>query len=135
AGAVKVLDLGLARLRASSEGPRGDLTQQGVVMGTPDYIAPEQIDDASRADTRADIYSLGCTLYQLLTASVPFPTASILDKLNGHKQGEPVPLTSLRPELPAPLVAVLQTMMAKDPARRYQTFAEVIQALAPFASV
>src|SRR5262249_1052812 len=67
AGTVKVLDLGLARLREPSGGTRGDLTQEGMLMGTPDYIAPEQIDDAAQADTRADIYSLGCTLYHLLT--------------------------------------------------------------------
>jgi serine/threonine protein kinase len=108
------------------------LTRLGAVMGSPDTIAPEQIADAHAADIRADIYSLGCTLYHLLAGQPPFP-GSVLEKLHGHAAQQPRPLTDLRPDLPAGLAAVLDRMLAKDPARRYQTPADVADALAPFA--
>ncbi len=127
-GQVKILDFGLARL--ASELPGGVATQEGWVLGTPDYIAPEQAEDSRQADIRADIYSLGCTLYHLLTGTPPFPTGTFLQKIKAHQTQAPRPLTEWRPDVPAELVAVVERMMAKDTAQRYQTPAEVAQALA-----
>jgi hypothetical protein len=103
-----------------------------MMMGTPDYIAPEQTLDAARADIRADIYSLGCTLYYLLTGSPPFKGRSQFELLQAHHSTEATPLDRLRADVPAELAAVVAKMMAKDPARRYQKPVEVAQALAPF---
>jgi hypothetical protein len=147
-GQVKILDFGLARLvseAASALSPAGDdfssdtgvsrhLTQMGVVMGTADYMAPEQATDAHAADIRADIYSLGCTLYYLLTGRTPFPDGTVLDKLLAHGQRTPKPLSDFRTDVPAALARVVERMMAKDPARRYQTPAEVAAALQPFVA-
>ncbi len=101
-------------------------------IGTPDYLAPEEILDACRADIRADIYSLGCTLYRFLTGEVPFPGGTIKDKLRGHLGRSPVPLAEVRPDVPPELARVVERMMAKELIHRYQTPAEVVQALAPF---
>jgi WD40 repeat protein/serine/threonine protein kinase len=115
-------------------GPAAEpLTRLGIVMGSPDYIAPEQVADAHGADVRADIYSLGCTLYFLLAGRPPFQ-GSVAQKLRAHKAEPPPPLRGLRPDLPPELVAVVGRMLAKDPARRFQTPAEAAQALAPFAA-
>jgi predicted Ser/Thr protein kinase len=145
--AVKILDFGLARFARETAPPSsiapgappkapeaGDLTQLGDVMGTPDYIAPEQIRDARLADIRADIYSLGCTLYHLLRGQVPFPGMSGLDKLMAHHEKEPRPLSEFRQDLPAGLVQVIQRMMAKNPDQRYQTPAAVAEALAVYTT-
>jgi serine/threonine-protein kinase len=135
-GVLKLLDLGLARLHggASDPPPSGELTQAGTTMGTPDYMAPEQADDFHRADIRADLYSLGCTLYYLLTARPPFPGPSAREKAEQHRAATAVPVESLRPEVPAALAAVVRQLMAKDPKGRYQTPAEALAALAPFAA-
>lgn len=132
---VKVLDLGLARLQADlqTEVPVTPLTQPGLVMGTPDYMAPEQARDPRQADIRADIYSLGCTGYHLLTGQLPFPHPSLVEKLFRHRQVEPEPLENLRPELPEGLPAVIRRMMAKEPEDRFQEPREVAVSLAPFA--
>ncbi len=132
-GTVKVLDFGLARvLREQAAAPPDPLTGEGAVMGTADYIAPEQARDSRQADIRADIYSLGCTLYHLLAGRVPFPGGTAIDKIVRHSGEEPEPLSRLRPDLPAGLARVVGKMMARDPAARYQTPAEVAAALAPF---
>jgi formylglycine-generating enzyme required for sulfatase activity len=128
---VKVLDFGLAK--ATREGPLdGSLTQEGQMLGTPDYIAPEQSLNATKADIRADVYSLGCTLYYLLSGGPPFSGSSLYEVLQAHHSMEARPLNLLRPEVPWELAAVVGKLMAKDPARRYQTPAEVAQALKPF---
>jgi serine/threonine-protein kinase len=130
-GVVKVLDLGLARL-ASVESflePSTTLTQEGAVMGTPDFIAPEQARDSHSADIRADIYSLGCTLYFLLTGKVPFPGGSLTEKLLKHQLDAPRPLRGLRAEVPPAVAAVVDKLMAKRPEDRYQSPAEVAAAL------
>jgi WD40 repeat protein len=129
-GLVKVLDFGLARLR--SERKRAGLTQVDSFMGTPEYVAPEQAADARQADTRADIYSLGCTLYALLAGRPPFQEDTVVKLVLAHIEREPRPLHELRPDVPAELSAVVSKMLAKDPARRYQRPIEVAQALAPF---
>jgi hypothetical protein len=129
---VKVLDFGLAALTAE-RGPDG-LTSANVVMGTPDYMAPEQAEDARAADIRADVYSLGCTLYELLTGQVPYPAPTGLRKVLAHRD-KPLPsVRDLRPEVPPELAEVLARMLFKRPADRYQTPGEVAEALAPFAT-
>src|SRR5690348_3127396 len=117
---VKILDFGLAKARHEKEGksrslPDGDrkLTKVGAVMGTPDYIAPEQILDAGSADIRADLYSLGCTLYFLLTAGPPFPANNLYALLYAHQSAEATPLNKLRKEVPPELAAVVARLMAK----------------------
>jgi serine/threonine protein kinase len=142
-GQVKILDFGLARLAsetradlAAGPGPgvRGNaLTNLGDVMGTPDYMAPEQAQDASQADIRADIYSLGCTLYFLLTGQTPYSPGTARAKLLAKQTVAPQPITKWRGDLPAALVQVIEKMMARDPGQRYQTPAAVVKALAPFA--
>jgi uncharacterized protein (TIGR03067 family) len=152
-GQVKILDFGLARFVMESapagallptEGDSAQtsdpdskakpLTQIGVVMGTPDYIAPEQAQDSHQADIRADIYSLGCTLYDMLVGHAPFPDGNAVQKIKAHLHKTPPPLKTLRRDVPLELVRVIERMMAKEPAQRYQTPAEAAAALAPFAS-
>jgi hypothetical protein len=108
------------------------MTGTGLVLGTVDYIAPEQADNARQADIRSDIYSLGCTLYHLLAGQPPFPTGTSLQKVMAHVEKKPQPLTELRPDLPEGFMPVLERMMAKNPKHRYQTPAEVALALEPF---
>jgi tRNA A-37 threonylcarbamoyl transferase component Bud32 len=130
-GQIKILDFGLARL-ASERGNRQGLTQVGSFMGTPEYVAPEQATDARSADIRADIYSLGCTLFCLLAGRPPFVEDTAVKLVLAHLEKEPPPLRSLRPEVPEGLAAVVARMLAKQSARRYQTPGEVAMALAPF---
>lgn len=143
-GQIKLLDFGLARFArdqaaggttagGSSSGAPMGMTMAGTVLGTPDYIAPEQVFDSRQADIRSDIYSLGCTLYFLLTGQPPFPPGSATQKLGWHQTNAPRPMEASRHDLPVELIAVVEKMMAKDPARRFQTPAEVAQALAPWA--
>ncbi len=128
---VKILDFGLAKV-ISEATAQLSLTASGAYMGTPEYCAPEQATDARQADTRADIYSLGCTLYALLAGRPPFQgDVAVLTAL-AHMSKEPTPLPEVRPEVPAELWAVVARTLAKDPAQRYQTPAELAQALAPF---
>jgi hypothetical protein len=126
---VKILDFGLAKA-TREKGAQMDLTGSGVMMGTPDYMAPEQARDAASADIRADVYSLGCTLYYLLTGKPPFKGRSFFEVLQAHQVEEATPVEQVRPEVAAELAAVVKKMMARDPAQRYQAPAEVAQALA-----
>jgi serine/threonine protein kinase len=128
---VKVLDFGLAKV-TSEQRIDGTLTQQGQMLGTPDYIAPEQTLDAQKADIRADIYSLGCTLYHLLTGKPPFQGDSLYEVLQAHHSVDAKPLNLVRPDVPVELASVVAKMMAKEPKHRYQTPADVTQALRPF---
>jgi serine/threonine protein kinase len=137
---VKILDFGLARLPHTADGSRvggasnGPLTGAGAVLGTADYIAPEQADDPRAADIRADIYALGCTLFHLLAGRPPFPEGTVAQKLDRHAD-TPLPrLETVRPEVPPGLEAVVARMTAKDPADRYATPAAVAEALAPFCA-
>ncbi|MCR9200557.1 MAG: serine/threonine protein kinase [Planctomycetaceae bacterium] len=139
-GTIKILDFGLASLSPMSlmdvETPpvRSDLTSVGSVMGTPDFIAPEQARDARAADIRSDIYSLGATAWFLLSGQAPFADRSLQQKLAGHSERPSQPLRQLRGDIPAQLEAVVTKMMAADPADRYQTPADVAAALRPFTT-
>jgi serine/threonine protein kinase len=133
AGTVKVLDLGLAQLRTPTvegEDEARPLTPHGMIMGTPDFMAPEQAENSSRVDIRADIYSLGCSFYQLLTGNVPYPGGSLVEKLTRHNYA---PFPKLPADVPAELAAIVEKMMAKRPDERFQQPAEVAVALAPFS--
>jgi serine/threonine protein kinase len=128
---IKVLDFGLAKVR--SEGAvDGGLTHEGQMLGTPEYVAPEQTIDARKADIRADIYSLGCTLYYLLTGGPPFQATSLYELLQAHHSMDAMPLNLTRPEVPIELAALVGRMMAKEPERRFQEPRAVAEALKPF---
>ncbi len=130
---VKILDMGLVRSLEEDLSEAGDeLTRDGTVVGTPDYMSPEQGKNSSTVDSRADLYSLGCTLYYLLRGHVPFQKGTPIDKLIAH-QIDPVPDVRVgRPELPPMLGDVVARLMRKKPNERYQTAGEVAEALLPF---
>ncbi len=123
-GRVKLIDMGLARLR-NVDAADGDLTQSGVTLGTFDYISPEQARDPRIADVRSDIYSLGCTLFFMLTGQPPFPEGTVLQKLLQHQGDEPPDVRRLRPDVPEEVSRVMRKMMAKDPRHRYASSAEL----------
>lgn len=127
-GRAKLGDFGL--VHAAHGASMTALTQSGVVMGTLDYMAPEQAGDASGVDIRADLYSLGCTLYHAATGLVPFDADTPIRKILAHQSQPPVPLRRAAPRVPADLAAVIERLMAKDPAARFQTPAEAAAALA-----
>jgi serine/threonine protein kinase len=129
-GVVKLLDLGLARFRgACGKDSVTAVYDTNAVLGTADFMAPEQAIDSSAVDIRADIYSLGCTLYFLLSGRNVFEEGSLPQKMLAHQMKTPTPLRSLRPEIPEGLESVVGRMMAKNPAFRYQTPREVVEAL------
>jgi serine/threonine protein kinase len=129
---VKILDFGLAKATREKENKQHNLTGDGKMMGTPDYIAPEQILDAAKADIRADVYSLGCTLYFLLTGSPPFQGGSLYEKLQAHMATVPTSVHELRNEVPPELAKIVAKMMAKDVKDRFQNPGDVAEALVPF---
>jgi serine/threonine-protein kinase len=135
---VKILDFGLARLHDPEQRIGGDagsiVMPENTVMGTPDYLSPEQARNLHDVDIRSDLYSLGCTFYYLLTGKLPYPGGSTMEKLVRHNTEEPGPVEQLRPEVPPPVAAILRRLMAKDPAARFQTPADVVLALAPFTA-
>ncbi len=134
---VKILDFGLARLHqpetpALAEAGDSSSSSDNQVMGTPDFLAPEQAKNPKATDIRSDIYSLGCTLYFLLAGQVPFPGGTVLEKIIRHSKDLPQPLHEIRPDVSPELSAVVARMMAKFPDQRFQTPAEVAAALTPF---
>jgi serine/threonine protein kinase len=131
---VKILDMGLARLTQ----PQGevvspalegsDLSATGMLMGTVDYMAPEQAMDTKRADHRSDIYSLGCTLYYLLTKRPVYTGSNLLERISAHLKADIPSLKEARPDSPEELDTVFQKMVAKKPKDRYQSMTEVVEA-------
>jgi serine/threonine protein kinase len=133
-GRAKVVDMGLART-TELDRSTGDLTASGVTLGTFDYISPEQAHDPRDADVRSDIYSLGCTLYFLLTAQPPFPDGTALQKLLMHGTKMPEDPRFFRNDLSDPLIAILRKMMAKKPKDRYQEPADLVNDLRMLAVI
>ncbi|MGL6096156.1 MAG: protein kinase domain-containing protein, partial [Fimbriiglobus sp.] len=141
---VKVLDFGLAKPTGTADAPAlgggsnapadAGLTGYGKMLGTPDYMAPEQWADAAAATIAVDLYSLGGTLYFLLTGLPPFQARSLAEMRKMHETVEPIPLTVRRPDVPAELAGVVGRLMAKDIRKRYPTPADAAQALVPFVT-
>jgi len=134
---IKILDMGVARLfQLGGQNPGesfSTLTQGGAVIGTADYIAPEQLEDPHRADIRADLYSLGCTFYFLLTGQVPFPGGTLISKLDKQRWQLPTPVDEVNVEIPAAVAGVVRKLLAKKPADRFQAPAELAHALEELA--
>ncbi|RMG39018.1 MAG: serine/threonine protein kinase [Planctomycetota bacterium] len=128
-GTVKLLDLGLARFFDTEEENPLTVAHDEKVLGTADYLAPEQAIDSHKVDIRADIYSLGCTMYFTLTGHPPFTEGSLAQRLLWHQTKEPPPIKNDRPDMPDSLDAIIRKMMAKRPDDRYQTAADVAAAL------
>ncbi|HEY7156336.1 MAG TPA: serine/threonine-protein kinase [Gemmataceae bacterium] len=132
---VKVLDIGLGRiLFDETAGEPGDieLTSEGVLLGTPDYMSPEQARDPRHTDIRSDVYSLGCVLYHLLAGQPPFPDTNIISQMIRHATEPAKPLKTLNAAVPDGLQQIVNRMMAKDPAQRYPTPERAAEALQVF---
>lgn len=132
-GTVKLLDLGLAVFFEESDRESLTLAFDENVLGTADYLSPEQALDSHKVDIRSDIYSLGGTFYYMLTGGPPFPEGTITQKLLWHQHKMPNPVEELAPDLPPELPPIIRKMMAKKRDERYATPGEVCEALAPFA--
>jgi serine/threonine protein kinase len=131
---VKILDFGLARLQEfEQDGESSESKERTTVMGTPDFLSPEQGRGIHDVDIRSDLYSLGCTLYYLLVGRVPFPGGTSLEKLQRHQTEEPVLVENYRPDVTETVADIVRKLMAKEPARRFQAPAEVAAAVSPFA--
>ncbi len=125
-GTAKLLDMGLARFYQDQSDMLTVKYDDKIVLGTADYVAPEQVANSHAVDVRADIYALGGSLYFLLAGHPPFPTGTVSQKLLWHRTKDPTPLRQVRPDVPDGLAAVVAKMMHKDPAQRYQTPMEVV---------
>jgi serine/threonine protein kinase len=128
---VKILDLGIVRFTHDDAHSR--LHGADVILGTLDYLAPEQAENSSTVDTRADIYALGATLYFLLAGHPPFPVADVRLKLASKQTQDPPPVHTLRPDVSEEFSAVVQRLMARSPADRYAAPGAVVAALHPWA--
>lgn len=131
-GLTKVSDLGLAGFLGEIDDKDRD-PRAGKIVGTADYLAPEQVISPDRVSPTSDIYSLGVTLYYAVTGKVPFASGTAREKARRHVEEAPLNPRRLNPELSGPFVAVIGAMMEKDPAKRVQTAAEVVKLLAPWA--
>jgi serine/threonine protein kinase len=129
---AKILDFGLA-LVAGEKGAVEIIGGQGYIVGSMDYIPPEQTQDASKVDVRADVYGLGCTLFFALTGQPPFPGGTSTEKIYKHRSEVPPQLSALRPDVPMDFADVIHRMMAKDPGLRLPTARAVVEALRPWA--
>ena len=126
-GTIKVVDMGLARFNQLEANE--DLTESGMTLGSFDYISPEQAKDPRNADVRSDLYSLGCTMYFMVTGQAPFPAGTALQKLLRHSSEKPADPRTFRPELDPGLVAIIVKLLAKQPNQRYQNPRQLIAAL------
>jgi eukaryotic-like serine/threonine-protein kinase len=133
-GHARLLDMGLARFYKDHGDQLTLKYDDKIVLGTADYVAPEQVANSHSVDIRADIYGLGATLYFLLAGHPPFPVGTVSQKLLWHRTKEPTPIQQVRPEVPAGLAAIVGRMMAKDPKARYQTPAQVAAELEAWMS-
>jgi serine/threonine-protein kinase len=124
---MKLIDFGLAREKNDDE---RRLARRGTALGTVDYMAPEQANDSNLADVRSDIYSLGCTWYELLAGRPPFLDGDLADRIQQHAEVDPPDVRQFSPPTTVAMVKTLQRMMAKDPTCRYQTPSELLQDLA-----
>jgi serine/threonine protein kinase len=135
---LKVLDIGLGRAlfdeSVTDGAANANLTTEGAVLGTPEYMAPEQARNAHGADIRADIYSLGCVLYHFLSGQPPFPDKNLVNQMVRHLTEKAKPLKAFNPAVPDGLQQIVDWMMAKDPAQRYPTPERAAQALQVFLS-
>jgi serine/threonine protein kinase len=129
---IKIIDWGLAGLRPPGMSSLATADEPKGMIGTADYLSPEQALSPATVDIRGDLYSLGCSFYYLLTGQPPFPGGSLMQKILRHQTEEPTPLAELRPDLPAGLPALVKRLMAKRPEDRFQTPAAVALALAPY---
>ena len=128
-GVIKILDLGLVSLQRPQSNDDDSITQHNQIIGTVDYMSPEQADDVHHVDQRADIYSLGCSIFRLLVGHPPFPKSSIIQKLLSHRD-DPIPsLHDFRDDIPELLDQIFRRMLAKNPDNRYQSMDEVVGAL------
>ncbi len=123
---VKIMDFGLSRLVSESDKDDSQRTQTGAIMGSPDYIAPEQASSAKDADIRADLFSLGCSMFQMLTGQFPFPGNNIMEKLMARTTFVPPLVSSLRPGVTPELDDIVSTLMRLDPNERPQTPADLV---------
>jgi serine/threonine-protein kinase len=126
-GRAKLVDMGLAR-RFEREADHG-LTQSGMTLGTFDYISPEQARDPRDVDVRSDLYSLGCTIFHMLTGQPPFPGGTVLQKLLQHQEEPPPEVRSLNPAVPIELARIITRLLAKDRDRRYQSAEQLVRDL------
>lgn len=132
-GLVKVLDFGLAMTRGSEAEFSAATIMGQTCLGTADYIAPEQSRDSFEVDRRADIYSLGCTFYVLLTGRTPFPEKSVAKKLDGHRRRRPTPVREINKKVPERLSKIIRKMMARRPENRFETAELLAKYLEPLA--
>ena len=132
-GQAKLLDMGLARFYNDQADNLTVKYDDKIVLGTADYVAPEQVANSHGVDTRADIYALGASYYFMLAGHPPFPSGTVSQKLLWHRTKEPTPIRQVRPEVSEGIAKVLVRMMAKDPNARYQTPGEVAADLARLA--
>jgi serine/threonine-protein kinase len=123
----------LSAMSPMDDGSNEDLAVLGTIVGSYEYMAPEQAQDARAADHRSDIYSLGCTLYHCLSGRPPFVDADPLQVTMRHAQEPPPPIRSLAPKVPAELEEAINTMLAKSPKDRFQSMEDVARALEQFA--
>jgi serine/threonine-protein kinase len=135
---IKILDFGLAQLHQPQPVAALNLedspAKENIIMGTPDYLSPEQSRSLNQADIRSDIYSLGCTFYFLLTGEPPFAGGTTREKLQRHAREMPRSIEERRPDIPRAVADIVRKMMAKDPSERYETPDELMEALVPHAA-
>src|SRR5262249_13741107 len=126
---VKVIDFGFARLFPKDSPTGHSLNARGSLVGTPEFMAPEQARDVHAVDIRSDIYSLGCTFYFVMSGVLPFSGETPLDTLLAHVGSPPRPLVAFCPQVPAPVSSIVERMMARNPSDRFQTPEELATAL------